>query len=148
MRRTQQGFTLIELMIVVAIIGILAAIAIPAYQDYTARAQATEALSATAGIRADIGLYLSEVGQLPQAGDSDALDAQLAELEGKYFGAGNVSLSGAGVISVAFTGGVHAGNTMTLTAVPNAAGTQISRWECDGIEEKHMPSACRPENDS
>jgi prepilin-type N-terminal cleavage/methylation domain-containing protein len=57
-RTTQQGFTLIELMIVVAIIGILAAIALPAYQDYTARAQASEALSSTAGLRADIAVYV------------------------------------------------------------------------------------------
>ena len=51
MKKTQQGFTLIELMIVVAIIGILAAIAIPAYQDYTARAQMSEAMSLTSGVR-------------------------------------------------------------------------------------------------
>jgi type IV pilus assembly protein PilA len=143
-RAAQKGFTLIELMIVVAIIGILAAIALPAYQEYTGRAQAGEPLTATAGIRADIGVYLSEEGALPNAGDSTTLDTTLGELEGKYFGAGNAVLTGAGVISVTFTGGVHTGNTMTLTAIPNAAGNQIARWECDGLDPRYLPSACRP----
>ena len=87
MRKVQKGFTLIELMIVVAIIGILAAIALPAYQDYTGRAQAAEALSSTAGVRADIGVYLSEEGALPVTGDAAAavIEATLADLDGKYF---------------------------------------------------------------
>lgn len=143
-KQMQKGFTLIELMIVVAIIGILAAIAIPAYQDYTGRAQASEALSATSGIRADIGIYLSEESALPAAGDSAVIDDGLADLEGKYFGAGDASLSGAGIISVAFAEGVHAGNTMTMEAIPNAANTQVARWECDGLDTKYLPSACRP----
>lgn len=140
----QKGFTLIELMIVVAIIGILAAIAIPAYQDYTARAQAAEALSATAGARADMGVYLSEEGALPDAGDSASLDDALSVLGGKYFDEGNVSLTNAGEISVEFSSGVHSGETMTLTAIPNSDNSQISGWECDGLAEKYLPSACRP----
>lgn len=142
--KRQQGFTLIELMIVVAIIGILAAIAIPAYQDYTARAQASEALSATAGIRADMGLYLAENGALPAAGDSTTLDAQIAALEGKYIGA--VTLPAAGQLHITFANGVHTGRAMTLTAFANTAG-QITRWECDGIEDKYLPQACRPAGD-
>lgn len=137
----QKGFTLIELMIVVAIIGILAAIALPAYQDYTGRAQASEALSATAGLRADIGVYLSEEGALPNAADSQALDDAIAELEGKYFTGVTIA---AGVLSVPFTSGVHTGATMTLEPVLNAAGNQISNWECDGLDPKFLPSACRP----
>ena len=71
-KAVQKGFTLIELMIVVAIIGILAAIAIPAYQDYTARAQASEGFSITAGMRTDIGEWVAQRGTLPASGDTDS----------------------------------------------------------------------------
>lgn len=144
MKTAQKGFTLIELMIVVAIIGILAAIAIPAYQDYTGRAQASEALSATAGVRADIGIYVSEENALPGPGDSAVIDDGLDELGGKYFDEGGAELLAGGVIQVSFTSGVHSGQDMTLTPILNTAGNQVSRWECDGLEAKYLPSACRP----
>ena len=142
--RKQQGFTLIELMIVVAIIGILAAIALPAYQDYTARAQATEGLSSTAGIRSEIAVYVSENGSLPGATDDADLDSAIGELEGNFFSAGNVSLTGSGELSIAFDDGVHSGDTMTLTAILNAAGNQIRTWQCGGLDNKYLPSGCRP----
>ena len=142
MRKLQQGFTLIELMIVVAIIGILAAIAVPAYQDYTARAQASEALSATGGLRADIAVGFSENNAFPAAGsDTHAAAALIA---GKYFPAGGVTVGGGdGVVSVLYASGVLAGQTMTLT--PTAANGQISQWVCAGLTNpNHIPSGCRP----
>ena len=63
--KKQQGFTLIELMIVVAIIGILAAIAIPAYQDYTIRAQVSEGLNLSAGAKAAVAEYFMDSGNFP-----------------------------------------------------------------------------------
>ena len=143
MKTAQKGFTLIELMIVIAIIGILAAIAIPAYQDYTGRAQASEGLSATAGLRSEIGVVYSEDGAFPAAGSRAHTSAQ--ELEGKYFDATNVSLGdGDGVIDIAFQSGVHSGNTMTLTPDVNAAATQVSGWTCGGLDAKYLPTACQP----
>jgi type IV pilus assembly protein PilA len=145
MKRNQQGFTLIELMIVVAIIGILAAIALPAYQDYTGRAQASEGFTATAGLRADIAVYLSEEGALPDNGDSASLDAAAGALEGQYIG--GVAISGPGAITVTFGAGVHNGETLEIVADTNAGGDQVSGWTCAGagtsIDVKYLPSACQ-----
>ena len=140
MKTMQKGFTLIELMIVIAIIGILAAIALPAYQDYTARAQASEAFSATAGLRADISAYLAEEGEL---GKNQGIDDTASDLEGQYIG--DVTVSDAAVITVPFAAGANNGEgPMTLTPQLNAAENQISGWECAGLDAQILPSACQP----
>jgi len=91
MTKVQQGFTLIELMIVVAIIGILAAVAIPAYGDYTARAQVTEAMNLTGGLKTSISEYVSDKGTAPlyvtTVGGNDT---------GKYVETVSIASSGAG----------------------------------------------------
>jgi type IV pilus assembly protein PilA len=146
--KKQQGFTLIELMIVVAIIGILAAIAIPAYQDYTIRAQVAEGLNLAAGAKAAVSEFAMDRGVYPAdngtAGLSDA-----ADINGKYV---ESVTTADGVINVLF--GVDAnqtlqGATLTLDATlsdPADPTTGSIVWVCGSADilDKHLPAACRP----
>ncbi len=142
MNKHQQGFTLIELMIVVAIIGILAAIAMPAYQDYTARAQASEGFSATAGLQADIAVTAAEMGD--DAMDLTNTNASALLLDGKYFSPGGITVADDGVISVVFDAGALNGQTMTLTPAFIAATDQVSGWTCAGLTNvNHLPKSCQ-----
>ena len=142
MKKQQSGFTLIELMIVVAIIGILAAIALPAYQDYTARAQASEGAKVVSGIQADIGVYVAENGSLLGVDADPGITASAGALQGKYVGA--VAVGAGGVITSTFVAGVLGGQAMTLTPTLNGAGTQIAQWTCAGLANpQHLPSGCR-----
>ena len=133
--KRQQGFTLIELMIVVAIIGILAAIALPAYQDYTNRAKASELTLAASAARTCVTEMVQSVGSgdLGTCGD-DFNPTQYA---------GGMSVDDdTGVVVVSSTAGSFSeGVTVTLT--PSISGNRISRWTCTGSPTKWMPASCR-----
>jgi len=143
MSHLQKGFTLIELMIVVAIIGILAAVAIPAYQDYIARSQVSEAVSLTAGGKTPLAEYFADKGAWPSSADS-----VMGNLAGKYVS--NITITGGNSATTAVTlqatmktTGVNSsiqGSTLTLTS------TDGKQWSCTGgnIDAKYRPATCRP----
>ena len=144
MRKMQKGFTLIELMIVVAIIGILAAIAIPAYQDYTIRAQVSEAMSLASGVRTSVSESYSSTGVWP-ANNAAAGVTAATSIRGNYVASVTVTAAGSGsLITVAFGSGanpaIQAGN-FSLAGTDNDGSLQ---WVCDGtIADKYRPSSCR-----
>ena len=135
----QQGFTLIELMIVVAIIGILAAFAIPAYQDYTIRAKVTEGLSLASAGKTAISEYFASNGTIP-TNNTQAGMALPDEISGNSVD--NVTVGANGVITVDFSTTQIANSTLTFTPA-TAAGKVV--WNCTGgnLEGKYRPSSCR-----
>jgi type IV pilus assembly protein PilA len=145
--KKQQGFTLIELMIVVAIIGILAAIAIPAYQDYTIRAQVSEGLNLAAGAKAAVTEYYQDQGAFPGTNTLAGIEAA-ANIEGKYVS--GVQVAGLGVITVTYSATAPQSananiDTLTLTMTPLDNAGSVS-WTCDGgagLLDKWLPAACR-----
>ena len=128
MKTVQKGFTLIELMIVVAIIGILAAIAIPAYQDYTIRAQVTEGLNLASSAKAAVSETFGSNGVWPgtntAAGLSDATD-----IKGKYVT--GIEVGTGGSITITFGGQANAAiDGMTLSLNPYTSVSGDISWVC------------------
>ena len=146
------GFTLIELMIVVTIIGILSAIAIPAYQTYVARAQMTEGLVATQGLRNEIALWVANYKQFPDASAVDAdtgyVGKQADVIQGKYIQNKGVNITAdTGVITVKYDKGSIAGKQLIITPSINSnlgMNEQVIKWVCstDG-NRSWLPSSCQ-----
>lgn len=140
MKKVQQGFTLIELMIVVAIIGILAAVAIPAYQDYTKRAHVAEGLGLADSAKNGIAEFVQNKGYFPTANASAGLAAG-ASITGNAVR--SVTVGTGGVITVVYGTKVSPGAEVTLTPVTSAGGV---KWTCaagNSMQGKWLPSSCR-----
>jgi type IV pilus assembly protein PilA len=141
MKKVQQGFTLIELMIVVAIIGILAAIAIPQYNDYTARAQMSEAMNLAAGLKTAVAEIASQTAIADADSGANGIPAA-ATVTGKYVstvavanGVITATMKGAGVATAI------QGATLVLTPTENLGSVS---WACTtSVADQYVPQACR-----
>ncbi len=164
MKQIQKGFTLIELMIVVAIIGILAAIAIPAYQDYTIRSQVSEGLTLAGAAKAAVAESFSQTGTAPANRTEAGMSANANDTQGKYVSGVEVD---DGSIIITYGNEANAkitGNLLQLT--PYETGDASVAWRCGGanppanltltlgngaatyaagnVTSKYLPKACRP----
>jgi type IV pilus assembly protein PilA len=166
MTKLQKGFTLIELMIVVAIIGILAAIAIPAYQDYTIRAQVSEGMNLAAAAKAAVAESFLNRGTAPANREVAGMSATATDTRGKYVSGVEVTN---GTITVTY-GGTEVNSQIanaTLEIAPYVTPDRSVAWRCGGAPVpnsttlmtgaaysggtlnnaatlKYLPSACRP----
>jgi len=148
MKIIQKGFTLIELMIVVAIIGILAAIAIPAYQDYTIRTQVSEGINLTASAKIAVTEYFQDTGDLATSNTEAGLETN-TEIQSNYVTQVGVGGDGSGIdgeIEVRYGNGVNPaidGETLILT--PDTTNTGSVVWVCTSptMPNKYLPAACR-----
>ena len=141
MKKTQQGFTLIELMIVVAIIGILAAVALPAYQDYTKRTHVAEGLSLASGAKTSVAEYYASQGLFPSSNGAAGL-ASSASISGNAVT--SVAVGTSGIITVTYNSKVSSGTQIQMT--PTDAGGSLT-WDCapgsTPVDNKFLPSNCR-----
>ena len=140
--KAQKGFTLIELMITVAIVGILAAVALPAYQDYTIRAQVTEGVTLADGAKSYVAEYHANKGNLT------TVTTDYPGASGKYVT--GVAIASNGTITATFGGDANekiSASTIDLTPVEEASGNLS--WTCSagatkGVDAKYLPSSCKP----
>jgi len=138
MKSLQKGFTLIELMIVVAIIGILAAVALPAYQDYTVRAKASELILAASGARTAISEKFQTDPSTPAAAGTGVTIPIVGKLSAATVGDGGTIVVNGSTVSTS------TGQAITITVTPTYSTlTGTITWSCVGSPAKYMPATCR-----
>lgn len=150
MQKVQQGFTLIELMIVVAIIGILASVALPAYQGYTIRSQVTEGINLAAEAKTAVADFRAVNGTWPTSNALAGLSAANT-FTGSYTSSVEVASADAAganaTVTITYSNGANAkiaGDTIILTASESGAGGVT--WVCTGgdLASEYRPASCRP----
>ncbi|WP_299976331.1 pilin [uncultured Pseudoteredinibacter sp.] len=147
MKNAQKGFTLIELMIVVAIIGILAAVALPAYQDYNSRAKVSEPVALLSGMKIDVAAFYTDTGLLPDSMDTFESYAGPKVKSGKYVE--KIEVSGGGdaelVMTATLRDGIGAninGKTVSMKWI-TVDGLLTSSCGAGDIGSKFLPADCR-----
>jgi len=149
MKHPEHGFTLIELMIVVAIIGILAAIAVPAYQEYTIRAQVAEGAQLIDGVKSALGEYYHSNGRPPSTNASAGLPLA-ASISGQYVDSVNVA---PGIITAHFSSSSpqsaspKIGNSTLIFSASFSSTEGSMSWNCRNkgstVSNKYLPQICR-----
>jgi type IV pilus assembly protein PilA len=143
MKKIQKGFTLIELMIVVAIIAILAALAIPAYQNYLIRSQVSEASVLADGAKTAVAEFYSNKGTWPTGNASVGLPAAITSVNGKYVKSLDTT---AGKITVAFNGTANKAIQGSVFVLSPVATTGSITWDCKAhttVLTQYLPQSCR-----
>lgn len=154
MKTMQKGFTLIELMIVVAIIGILAAVALPAYQDYTVRAKVSEGMIAASSLKIGVTDVFADSGIAGVAAYSAVIAADQTNLVTKLITAvavsattGEITLTMGGIPQLSTTNVLAFTPIIGTTAISNTNSTGSIQWNCNGtgttIKDTFLPANCR-----